>query len=156
MPLNLNLHCFEGLNLSFKRKRKDKNLLRDDLNETFIEHPNKNYQPLNLHNNSSISEMYLHSHTMSYVFVKSDKLKLIGKSEKKIINLHPSQTLPPNIYIVLEKIYKTAKKTHQHSQNKYFYMGKSQLLDAFPLVDKNKEFIGLLIIQRELDNTELI
>lgn len=147
-----------NLNLKIPKikKKKIENKLRDQLGDTFINYPHTNFIPLDLHKNDSITEIYLHDHTLSYVFVKSKKLKLIGKSEKEVIGLNPKNVIPVEQYLVLEKIYSTCKITREHSQNTFFWLGKVQILDTFPLVDKKNNFIGIFIVQREKEQHELV
>ena len=141
------------------RRRVKKNTdttIREDLaNNSFIEYPLENFQPLNLAS-ETISEIFIHDHTMSYMYVKSKKLKIFGKSEKEIIGLHPNSTLPPDIYNVLESIFNNTKNTHIHQQNSFFWLNQVAILDSFPIVDKNKKFLGLLIIQREMDKHQIV
>lgn len=153
----ININCLPGLTkIKIKLSSKNsKNNITDLLNsDSFIEHPNKVYHPIDIRNDM-FSEIYLHDHTFSYFYVKSDKLKFLGKTEKEVIGLHPSKVLPPDMFNILNRIYKMAKVNHKHSQSKYFWRGKIQVIDSFPIVDMNKSFRGLLIFQKELDKHEL-
>jgi len=150
-------NCFPELKLIFSRRKKNKeptpnHKLRTNLNiDSFIEYKHTIHHDLDL-NVDELSDTYIYGKNLQYVFVRSNKLDLLGGSEDTLIGNFAKDVLPVNIYEVLNGLYKIVDKNRSHLQRVYFWLGSYQILDVFPLENNKGKFIGLIVFQREVDN----